>query len=71
MLYDVLIFYMILLNNTIILDLGTLMHKICSRIHDVAFVMSDGLTRNTVVLEIANFLLGVGFGIAICSAFAQ
>ena len=44
------------------------MKKICNSVHNMAFVMSDSVNRNTVLLELLNFAVGVGFGVAICSA---
>ena len=44
------------------------MKKICNSVHNMAFVMSNNVNRNTVLLELLNFVVGIGFGIAICSA---
>jgi hypothetical protein len=44
------------------------MKKICSSIHNMAFIMEGRVNRNTVLLELLNFAVGVSLGIALCSA---
>ncbi len=66
-----LIFYVMLLNKTIVLTRETSMHRLCNNIHNMAFIMNGRITRSTVLLELVNFIFGIGLGIALCSVIVH
>lgn len=41
--------------------------KLCNSIHDAAFVMADSINRNSLLISIVSFLLGVLSGFHFCN----
>jgi len=63
-----LFFYSILLNNSRVLITGiTMTNKFCESVYNVAFVMSNRISKNMLFLNVGSFIFGLTTGITICN----
>ena len=47
------------------------MQTLCNKIHNIAFLVNTKLDRNTIILEIVNFVMGLVAGFVICGALVH